>query len=56
MATSGARGTPRKNGLEFVGLAGEVIGRSFLAMMELGSIEIDLGDAFSGKEDLVAGG
>ena len=56
MEIGGARGTPKKNGLELVDPAGKVIGRSFLATMELRLIETDLGDAFSSKKDLVAGG
>ena len=43
----------QENGLELAGLAGEVTSRSFLATMELGLIETDLGEAFSCKGELV---
>ena len=46
--------TPRK-WVGARGSAGEVIGRSFLATVELGSTEIDLGEALFSKRELVAG-
>ena len=44
----------QKNGLELAGQASEVTGRSFLATVELRSIETDLDEVFFGKGKLVA--
>ena len=44
------------NELELASPVGEVTGRSSLEMVELGSIGIDMGKVFFGKDELVEGG